>query len=183
LYTYLSKYFMAKSLGNMVLLAVVVMLAGMAAGAARASAQPLGNTVSPCALSCSDECSSLKFNNLDDTQIGAVPSSVAAALAAAVGTAGVGGEPMRSVITRMTAAAEAKADAAVKALTHDVYPTASLPNGTWETVRAGHWMSGFFSGVLWQLYELSGRTKPQWAEHARAWQAGLADKQREVRRG
>jgi hypothetical protein len=40
-------------------------------------------------------------------------------------------------------------------------------------------MSGFFPGVLWQLYELGGRSEPAWAERARTWQAGLAGRQRD----
>jgi len=42
---------------------------------------------------------------------------------------------------------------------------------------AGDWTSGFFPGVLWQLYELTG--KPQWADLAQQWQAALAEHQRD----
>jgi hypothetical protein len=56
---------------------------------------------------------------------------------------------------------------------------ATLPNGGWETVKGGHWMSGLFAGVCWQLYELRNRTEPGWAAAARALQAGVAGKQRE----
>jgi hypothetical protein len=37
-------------------------------------------------------------------------------------------------------------------------------------------MSGMFPGVMWQLYELTGG-KDIWAEKAKQWQAGLANKQ------
>lgn len=44
-------------------------------------------------------------------------------------------------------------------------------------LRAGHWMAGFWPGVLWQLHALTG--KPVWAEKAQLWQSNLAGKQRE----
>lgn len=40
----------------------------------------------------------------------------------------------------------------------------------------GHWMAGFWPGVLWQLHALTG--KPIWAEKAQLWQKNLAGKQR-----
>jgi hypothetical protein len=61
-------------------------------------------------------------------------------------------------------------------LSPDQYPVATKSDGSWETVAAGHWMSGLFPGVMWQLYELTGGKKI-WAEKAQQWQAGLANKQ------
>lgn len=58
---------------------------------------------------------------------------------------------MRDLITRVTAAAEAKARATAAALSTEQYPTATEPDGRWETVKAGHWMSGLWPGVLWQV--------------------------------
>jgi hypothetical protein len=37
-------------------------------------------------------------------------------------------------------------------------------------------MSGFFPGVMWQLYELTDG-KQFWADKAQQWQSGLANKQ------
>ncbi|WIA29685.1 hypothetical protein OEZ86_012168 [Tetradesmus obliquus] len=85
---------------------------------------------------------------------------------------------MSSLIKRVTDVAENKALAATQVLSTDRYPIATQSDGTWETVAAGHWMSGLFPGVMWQLYELT-RGKQIWAEKAQQWQAGLANKQRE----
>lgn len=64
----------------------------------------------------------------------------------------------------------------MQALSPQQYPIATSNNGSWETAIAGHWMSGMFPGVLWQLHDLTGGKKP-WAEKAKLWQAGLANKQ------
>lgn len=87
-------------------------------------------------------------------------------------------ESMPELIARVTAVAEQKFTKATHRLRPDQYPIATLPDGSWETVAAGHWMSGFFSGVCWQLYELAGKKKI-WADHAKRWQEGLANKQRD----
>lgn len=44
-------------------------------------------------------------------------------------------------------------------------------------LHIGHWMAGFWPGVLWQLHALTGN--PIWAEKAQLWQKNLAGKQRE----
>jgi hypothetical protein len=64
----------------------------------------------------------------------------------------------------------------VQVLSTDRYPIATQADGTWEAVAAGHWMSGLFPGVMWQLYELTGG-KQIWADKAKQWQDGLANKQ------
>jgi hypothetical protein len=43
--------------------------------------------------------------------------------------------------------------------------------------RTGHWMCGFFPGVLWQLHTLTG--KPLWAQKAQLWQQRIANNQRD----
>lgn len=84
---------------------------------------------------------------------------------------------MQDVIARVTAVAETKYLATAGKLQPGQYPIATESDGSWQTVSAGHWMSGFISGVCWQLYEL---TKNQlWAEQALKWQEGLANLQRE----
>lgn len=37
-------------------------------------------------------------------------------------------------------------------------------------------MTGFFPGIMWQLYELTGG-KQDWAQQAQLWQRALANKQ------
>ena len=36
-------------------------------------------------------------------------------------------------------------------------PRNANPDGTWKTVPLKDWTSGFFPGVLWQLYEYTGK--------------------------
>jgi hypothetical protein len=90
---------------------------------------------------------------------------------------------MADLIQRVTAVAEQKARATVEALRPHQYPVATNhTSGAWEIVKAGHWMAGLFPGVMWQLHDLTGqgrRGKGYWADKARLWQAGLADRQRE----
>ncbi|KAF8073183.1 hypothetical protein HT031_000844 [Scenedesmus sp. PABB004] len=89
-------------------------------------------------------------------------------------------DPMQALLERVTAAAGAKVAAALAALPPDRYPTATQHGSPdWETVSPGHWMSGFFPGVLWQLFELSGRAERAWSDAAQRWQAALADRQRD----
>ena len=57
------------------------------------------------------------------------------------------------------------------------YPWVTLSNGTWK-VRAvgdGNWISGFFPGALWLIYEHTGDTHYRtWAEN---WTDGIAEMQ------
>lgn len=36
------------------------------------------------------------------------------------------------------------------------YPQYTLSNGSWSWVNVAHWTSGFFPGLLWQLYDATG---------------------------
>ena len=59
----------------------------------------------------------------------------------------------------------------------NLYPKLTLPDGSWETAPIGdnNWVSGFFPGSLWQLYEQTGDTNfKTWAEN---WTAGIAPMQ------
>ena len=59
----------------------------------------------------------------------------------------------------------------------NLYPKVTLPDGSWETAPIGdnNWVSGFFPGSLWQLYEQTGDTHfKTWAEN---WTAGIAPMQ------
>src|ERR1019366_9499506 len=52
------------------------------------------------------------------------------------------------------------------------YPRGTLTNGTWRTRAVSDWISGFFPGALWYLYEHSLDTDFRtWAE---SWTAGIA---------
>lgn len=84
---------------------------------------------------------------------------------------------MAALIDRAVASAEVKAAAAARGLTTQQFPAATTPGGAWELRAAGHWMSGFFSGVMWQLHALTG--KQAWADKAALWQAPLAERQRD----
>jgi hypothetical protein len=56
----------------------------------------------------------------------------------------------------------------------NLYPWVTLINGSWETAPAGdnNWISGFFPGALWLLYEQNGDVNFRaWAE---SWMAGIA---------
>lgn len=39
---------------------------------------------------------------------------------------------------------------------HDTFPRSVRPNGSWRTVSASDWTSGFWPGTLWLLYESTG---------------------------
>lgn len=59
----------------------------------------------------------------------------------------------------------------------NLYPKLTLPDGRWETAPIGdnNWVSGFFPGSLWQLYEQTGDANfKTWAEN---WTAGIAPMQ------
>ena len=56
----------------------------------------------------------------------------------------------------------------------NLYPWLTLPDGTWETIPSSDndWISGFFPGLLWLIYEHTGDTNYLgWAED---WMAGIA---------
>jgi len=44
-------------------------------------------------------------------------------------------------------------------------------NGNWQTAGRGHWVSGFFAGCLWYLYQQTNA--PFWLDCAQAWTADL----------
>lgn len=51
------------------------------------------------------------------------------------------------------------------------YPTATDASGQWQVAPSSDWRSGFFPGVLWQLYE---RTRdPLWLARARSWTVAI----------
>jgi unsaturated chondroitin disaccharide hydrolase len=69
---------------------------------------------------------------------------------------------------------ESQAQKTVASLTPDYssYPSAGGEKGTWATVSASDWTSGFFPGELWLLYQATGSAK--WLADAKAWTAPLA---------
>ncbi|GBF93075.1 glucuronyl hydrolase [Raphidocelis subcapitata] len=139
----------------------------------------------PCLLKSEGACDSLlsggTWYNVPglSARLSSPASDAAAAAQDAASDGDAEAEPMADLMRRVRAAAEAKALATAGRLTPQQYPMATLPDGGWETVAAGHWMSGFYPGILWQLHELGGRSDPAWPERARAWQAGLAGRQRD----
>lgn len=56
------------------------------------------------------------------------------------------------------------------------FPSAANATGGWSTTGPGAWTSGFFPGVLWQLFNLTGQQ--QWQEAAEKWTQPLANRQR-----
>jgi hypothetical protein len=152
--------------------------------AARAVPSPMCLAAAPCRLKCSAACDELarpSGRRVAVPGLGATPLHLFGSSPPPPDASAGGPEPMAALIARAAAAAEAKAEATAAALRPDQYPMATLPGGDggWETVRPGHWMSGLFPGVMWQLYELGGRTKPVWVARAAKWQAALADRQRD----
>jgi unsaturated chondroitin disaccharide hydrolase len=54
------------------------------------------------------------------------------------------------------------------------YPTETAANGQWNTADANTskgWVSGFYPGTLWLLYQRTG--DPQWFQYAKDWTAGI----------
>ena len=77
-------------------------------------------------------------------------------------------EPMEQVVERGLQRAHSQSLILAEALKDK---EGALPrtfeNGQLQTIRFDHWVSGFFPGVLWMLYENSGcqdRQLRQWAE-------------------
>ena len=72
--------------------------------------------------------------------------------------------------------------AAFDAATTDktAYPT-DAKGATWKTVKPSDWVSGFYPGSLWYLYEYAkGKSSPdadRWKSLAENWTAGLKDQQ------
>jgi len=59
----------------------------------------------------------------------------------------------------------------------NLYPWVTMPNGAWDTAPVGdnNWISGFFPGALWLLYEQTRDTNFQtWAK---SWMSGIAPMQ------
>ena len=96
-------------------------------------------------------------------QILALTSTVAPAAAGALSKAEVAAD--LSFI-------EAQAQKTLNSLTPGFFPDHGGQTGTWSTVPASNWTSGFFPGELWLLYQATGST--QWETDARAWTAALA---------
>jgi hypothetical protein len=81
-------------------------------------------------------------------------------------------------IMRVAARKFAAFDASQK--TQAEYPT-DAKGATWRTVKADDWVSGFYPGALWYLYEYAkARQWPDaevWRARAEAWTAGLEKQQ------
>lgn len=67
---------------------------------------------------------------------------------------------------------ETQAQKTVGSLAPGDFPRAGGETGTWTTVGASDWTSGFFPGELWLLYQATGSS--QWLSEAQAWTAPLA---------
>jgi len=67
---------------------------------------------------------------------------------------------------------ETQAQKTVASLAPGAYPRSGGQTGTWTTVGASDWTSGFFPGELWLLYQATGSA--QWLADAQSWTAPLA---------
>jgi unsaturated chondroitin disaccharide hydrolase len=67
---------------------------------------------------------------------------------------------------------EAQAQKTVASLAPGAYPRSGGDTGTWTTVGASDWTSGFLPGELWLLYQATGSA--QWLADAQSWTAPLA---------
>jgi len=54
----------------------------------------------------------------------------------------------------------------------NLYPRRTLPNGTWSNVANSDWVSGFFPGTMWYIYEHTHDTN--FLNWARKWTAGIS---------
>ncbi|HEV2363961.1 MAG TPA: PEP-CTERM sorting domain-containing protein [Caulobacteraceae bacterium] len=66
---------------------------------------------------------------------------------------------------------EAQAQKTAASLQPGAYPRSGGQTGTWKTVTASDWTSGFFPGELWLLYQATGSAT--WRNDAQAWTAPL----------
>ena len=72
----------------------------------------------------------------------------------------------------LAAAATKLAAQDARSVIKTAYPNDADANATtWSTTSASNWVSGFYPGMLWQMYEATG--DPIWATRARAWDAGI----------
>ncbi len=55
------------------------------------------------------------------------------------------------------------------------YPRATAPDGTWRCRAANNWISGFFPGCLWRMYEETG--DPRYRDWAVGWMGGVSSNQ------
>jgi unsaturated chondroitin disaccharide hydrolase len=75
---------------------------------------------------------------------------------------------------------EAQAQKTVASFRPGDFPFAGGQMGTWTTVGASDWTSGFFPGELWLLYQATGSA--QWLTDAKNWTAPLASQATETDR-
>ena len=57
----------------------------------------------------------------------------------------------------------------------NLYPRRTLTNGAWTNSTVTDWISGFFPGAMWYVYEQTGDTN--FLKWARDWTAGIASQQ------
>ncbi len=57
----------------------------------------------------------------------------------------------------------------------NLYPRRTLTNGVWTNSTVTDWISGFFPGAMWYVYEQTGDTN--FLKWAREWTAGIASQQ------
>ena len=58
---------------------------------------------------------------------------------------------------------------------HNKFASHTRGDGTWITVNSRGWVSGFFPGCMWYIYEYTQDDK--WKENAAAWTEGLKEQQ------
>src|SRR4051794_34265778 len=98
------------------------------------------------------------------------PLALAIALTLALAPAAFGQSTDRVVAGQLSAAGSQLRRALGEGPTGS-YPYETNPDGTWATKPAGWWISGFFPGSLWLMYQATG--DPTWRSAAIARQAGI----------
>ncbi|WP_254507576.1 hypothetical protein [Anatilimnocola floriformis] len=82
------------------------------------------------------------------------------------------GPPVVDVAGVLSAAATKLAAYDARSVVKTAYPNdAGASATTWTTTNAANWVSGFYPGMLWEMYEATGDAV--WATRAKAWQAGI----------
>jgi hypothetical protein len=102
-------------------------------------------------------CNSTANKNIDTGSSPPISLIKSFALHNAAKTRDGNSSTMQDVIGHVVFVAEQKVKKSLRSLNRLQYPTATEAGGRWEIVKPGHWMAGFFPGVMWQLYDLNGK--------------------------
>ncbi|HEX8076130.1 MAG TPA: FG-GAP-like repeat-containing protein [Thermoleophilaceae bacterium] len=98
----------------------------------------------------------------------ALALAIAAAVAASEPAAAA---PLDAAVAHDLSFAGAQLDRTLAEVPPGSYPYETNADGTWSTRSAGWWISGFFPGSLWRMYQATGN--PAWRTAAASRQSGL----------